>query len=252
MAGLTVSKCISLIVYKSALLCYIFNTFEQLLPLQKAMSKNAKSIILNRIKEGLSKAQFKSGFSDNYSKKEIYHTPDKTLIEVFEDELTKINGRFHYCENENDVSEKIKSLNTEAVLDTVFCSDKNWEGLLNRAGVQFVTDFSNEKVVKAGVSSCEYLIARFGSVMVSSAIPGARKVFSYPHTHIVIAYENQLVLEIEDGLNGITEKYGKELPSQITNITGPSRTADIEKTLILGAHGPKELVVFVIKANSNN
>jgi len=52
------------------------------------MGNNSKSIILERIKKGLSKAQFKDGLEDNYSKKEIYHTPDKPLIEIFKDELT--------------------------------------------------------------------------------------------------------------------------------------------------------------------
>jgi hypothetical protein len=44
----------------------------------------------------------------------------------------------------------------------------------------------------------------------------------------------------------IKKKYGTDIPSMITNVTGPSRTADIEKTLVLGAHGPKELFVFLL------
>jgi L-lactate dehydrogenase complex protein LldG len=44
----------------------------------------------------------------------------------------------------------------------------------------------------------------------------------------------------------ITKKYGNKLPSMISMITGASRTADIEKTLVMGAHGPKELVLFLI------
>ncbi len=212
------------------------------------MGENSKTIILERIKKGLSKAQFKKGLTDEYSKNEIYNTPDKPLTEIFEDELTKINGRFHYCLNEKDAEEKLISLNKDGQLNPVFCSDKTLANLLDKTEFEFVSEFNDEKPVKTGISTCEYLIARFGSVLVSSAIPGARKIFSYPHTHVVIAYENQLVLEIEDGLKGITKKYANELPSQITNITGPSRTADIEKTLILGAHGPKELIVILIKS----
>lgn len=37
------------------------------------------------------------------------------------------------------------------------------------------------------------------------------------------------------------------MPSMVTLITGPSRTADIEKTLVMGAHGPKELYVFLLE-----
>jgi L-lactate dehydrogenase complex protein LldG len=67
----------------------------------------------------------------------------------------------------------------------------------------------------------------------------------FPPVHIVVACESQLVNYVEDALLAIRQKYGKDLPSAITTITGPSRTADIEKTLVLGAHGPKEIVVFI-------
>ncbi len=211
------------------------------------MSGKSKTIILDRIKKGLLKAQFKDDLSDNYSKDEIYYTQDKPLIEIFKEELSKISGKFLYCENEKEASEKLLLLNKEITLKPVFCSDKSLTNLLESAGIDFISEF-DDKHVKTGISTCEYLVARFGSVLVSSAIAGARKVFSFPHTHIVIAYESQLVLEIEEGLKAIAEKYGDNLPSQITNIAGPSRTADIEKTLILGAHGPKEFIVFVIKS----
>jgi L-lactate dehydrogenase complex protein LldG len=55
-----------------------------------------------------------------------------------------------------------------------------------------------------------------------------------------------MVMDIKDGFKLLKNKYGNRLPSMITNVTGPSRTADIEKTLVLGAHGPKELFVFLL------
>ena len=63
---------------------------------------------------------------------------------------------------------------------------------------------------------------------------------------MVIAYASQLVLELKDAFKLLKTKYGEKLPTLISNITGPSRTADIEKTLVLGAHGPKELIVFLL------
>ena len=63
---------------------------------------------------------------------------------------------------------------------------------------------------------------------------------------MVVAYTSQLVPDIKDALRNIKQKYDNNLPSFISFITGPSRTADIEKTLIIGAHGPKELYVFLI------
>jgi L-lactate dehydrogenase complex protein LldG len=86
--------------------------------------------------------------------------------------------------------------------------------------------------------------------MVSNANAAGRRLSIYPHQHIVIAYTSQLVLDLKDAFKIIKEKYGNQLPSMISTITGPSRTADIEKTLVLGAHGPKEFYVFLLDDGS--
>jgi L-lactate dehydrogenase complex protein LldG len=65
--------------------------------------------------------------------------------------------------------------------------------------------------------------------------------------HICIAWTDQLVYDIKDGLQLIKEKYGNSLPSVISLATGPSRTADIEKTLVVGVHGPREVYLFLIE-----
>jgi L-lactate dehydrogenase complex protein LldG len=68
----------------------------------------------------------------------------------------------------------------------------------------------------------------------------------YAPVHICVAYTSQLVYDIKDGLERVKEKYRDNLPSLITLATGPSRTADIEKTLVVGVHGPKEVYCFVV------
>ena len=55
-----------------------------------------------------------------------------------------------------------------------------------------------------------------------------------------------LVLDLKDAFKIMKDKYENNLPSMISTITGPSRTADIEKTLVLGAHGPREIFVLLI------
>ena len=82
--------------------------------------------------------------------------------------------------------------------------------------------------------------------MVSSALGSGRRMYVFPENHIIIAKASQVVTEIKDALSGIKKRYPEKLPSQISLITGPSRTADIEKTLVLGAHGPKKLFVIFI------
>jgi L-lactate dehydrogenase complex protein LldG len=82
--------------------------------------------------------------------------------------------------------------------------------------------------------------------MILSTLQSGRSVSVYAPVHICIAYTSQLVYDIKDGLQLIKTKYGANLPSLITLATGPSRTADIEKTLVVGVHGPKEVFCFLI------
>ena len=81
--------------------------------------------------------------------------------------------------------------------------------------------------------------------MISSRQASGRKLPLFSSVHIVFAYTSQMVADIKDALKGIKTKY-PQLPSMFTFISGPSRTADIEKTLVLGAHGPKDMYVFLI------
>ena len=99
----------------------------------------------------------------------------------------------------------------------------------------------------ASITDCEFLVARTGSIMLSSAQQSGRTVSVYAPVHICIAYTDQLIYDIKDALIKVKEKYPEQLPSLITLATGPSRTADIEKTLVVGVHGPKEVFCFLIE-----
>ena len=61
----------------------------------------------------------------------------------------------------------------------------------------------------------------------------------------MIAYTSQILEDIKNGLIKVKGSH-KILPSMVSLTTGPSRTADIEKTLVTGAHGPKEIFVFLV------
>ncbi len=66
-----------------------------------------------------------------------------------------------------------------------------------------------------------------------------------PH-HVVIARREQLVPDLPAAFELLQKKYAPDFPSMISFITGPSRTGDIERILVLGAHGPKKLTIFCI------
>jgi len=82
----------------------------------------------------------------------------------------------------------------------------------------------------------------------TAAQSSGRATSVYAPIHICIAFTSQLVYDVKDALVLIKEKYNDKLPSLITFATGPSRTADIEKTLVVGVHGPKEVYCFLVDA----
>lgn len=96
----------------------------------------------------------------------------------------------------------------------------------------------------AGITECDALVAQTGSVVVTSASAGGRVLSVLPPHHVVLARRDQVVADLPTAFRLLRDKYGANYPSMISFITGPSRTGDIERTLVLGAHGPKRLTVL--------
>jgi L-lactate dehydrogenase complex protein LldG len=96
----------------------------------------------------------------------------------------------------------------------------------------------------AGISACDALVAQTGSVLVTSRSAGGRALSVLPPHHVVLARRDQLVRDLTVALQLVKRNYAPDYPSFIGFITGPSRTGDIERILVLGAHGPKKLTVL--------
>ncbi len=87
-------------------------------------------------------------------------------------------------------------------------------------------------------------IAETGSVVLLSSSESPTSLNFLPDVHIVIVKASQLVVNIEDAWSKLREL--KRMPRAVNIITGPSKTADIEQTLQIGAHGPRKLHVVII------
>jgi len=97
-----------------------------------------------------------------------------------------------------------------------------------------------------GITECDALIAQTGSVLVTGRSAGGRALSVLPPHHVVLARRDQLIADLPDAFALLKAKYGASYPSFISFITGPSRTGDIERILVLGAHGPKKLTIFLL------
>jgi L-lactate dehydrogenase complex protein LldG len=98
----------------------------------------------------------------------------------------------------------------------------------------------------AGITECDALVAQTGSVLVTNRSAGGRALSVLPPHHVVLARRSQLVADLPAAFDLLQKLYAGNFPSFISFITGPSRTGDIERILVLGAHGPKKLTIFIV------
>ena len=98
-----------------------------------------------------------------------------------------------------------------------------------------------------GITAFDTLVAQTGSILLTSRSAGGRALSVLPPHHAVIAQADQLVPDLPAAFDLLYSRYGNNYPSSATFITGPSRTGDIERILVLGAHGPRNLAVILIR-----
>ena len=165
--------------------------------------------------------------------------------QAFKSQLEAINGKVFIFQSETELFNALKTQLLQFHAENVFCSEPEVMKNLLQFEIGFNEYAGVVKTMEVGITGCEFLVAQTGSVMVSSKQGGGRQMNVFPPVHIVIAQRNQLVSTLEEAYSLIQQKYTDGSPSQIALVTGPSRTADIEKTLVLGAHGPRELWVMI-------
>jgi L-lactate dehydrogenase complex protein LldG len=212
------------------------------------LATNAKERILKKIRKALIQ-QTTQPFPNVESTNPIFQPQSDDLEIVFAEQFTAVAGNFIYCESEAEFLQSLGALADEKKWGNLF----GWDDGL----VEVFKQHNNDRLrigksldrADVGVTLCEALIARTGSILLSSGQQAGRSLSVFPPIHVCVAYTDQLVYDMRDALQMLAQKYEGNTPSMITLATGPSRTADIEKTLVVGVHGPKEVYVFLIERN---
>jgi L-lactate dehydrogenase complex protein LldG len=118
-----------------------------------------------------------------------------------------------------------------------------WE----RAGTLEVTTGVSDGKQLASVSHAFAGVAETGTLILTSGQDNPTTLNFLPDNHVVVVEAKDVVADYEAIWQRLRERYGAGiLPRTVNMITGPSRSADIEQTLILGAHGPRRLHVIIV------
>jgi L-lactate utilization protein LutC len=170
----------------------------------------------------------------------------ENLPERFTEELKAIGGQV-YRVTSNNLTERVIALLRERGMDTTLV----WnsvpaldESLLTQAGIKMIRTW--DPTAKAGITGAAVAIAETGTLVVPSGKGKTLSASLLPEIHIAVIHSSQIVYSLEEAIQ--TEEVRDA--SATVLITGPSRTADIEMTLTIGIHGPKELIVYILQSTA--
>jgi L-lactate dehydrogenase complex protein LldG len=206
--------------------------------------QQSRTNILNKIRQALNQS-VPVPFPQTEENSTVFKSLQQEIEIEFAENFTKLQGRFSFAGDPDEAVVQLKTLIQARGWQAIYCREEPLIHTLQQHG--FTQTFTNDLATcDAAITTCEQLIARTGSIVMSAAQQSGRTVSVYAPIHICIAYTSQLVYDISDALKNVQAKY-PQLPSLITLATGPSRTADIEKTLVVGVHGPKEVFCFLVQ-----
>lgn len=234
-----------------------------------SMPNDTRDIILNRIRRNLLVGRGTDGVlgesaavSDLQRSAEESGSLGKSLFQRFEEELTLVGGSVRRVVSREDLVGFLSDLCMKEAYRSIVLSreasleESGFEEELKKrlsgitlskvSGTNLIDQLRGADV---GVTGCEYLVAETGTVVLRSSPEAPRALSLLPRAHVVIAREGRLLSTTASCLERL--RADRSSPSScITLVTGPSRTADIEKVLVKGVHGPKDLYVILMGAPS--
>ncbi len=219
---------------------------------------SSRETILQRIRNGLTNAAA-AGFGDLREPPvpEVWpstHPAPVTLIPQFQAEMASLKGEAFHCKAMAEARGKLAQLMETAVWDRIGSLDhpltREVTADLAAQRVDWVTsDWTAEQIeqLPVGLIVADALLADTASCVVHCATASERLMCYLPPACIVVARVDKLAEHLPAAWGPISQSCAaKDSRGEIVLITGPSRTSDIEKVLILGVHGPKRLVVLLV------
>lgn len=174
---------------------------------------------------------------------------DGTAI-TFAQNFKDIGGIFIYLDDENEFADCLRQLAPENGWEPLWCTSPTMQALLERHNIPYTQSSERDPKQKlVSLTDCECLVAQTGSILLSDKLAGSRQTYALPDVLLVFATTDQIAGGLKEAFRYVRKNHGNKLPSQLTFVTGPSRTTDIEQTLVIGANGARQVAVFLVDAD---
>ncbi len=230
------------------------------------MSNNSREEILHTIRKGLegvgkNEGKVLADANRNFHSEaeEVHKRIDESqsaLITQFAGELKEVNTNVIETGSKNEIKKSLlglikeKELKSFSIWESQFLKEINLKQELKDAGLKLVTAKNKNRIANSdiGITEVDYAIADTGTLVLLTDKNQPRSVSLLPPIHLAIVRPENLVRNIGDLFVILKSRLEniEDITSCMTFITGPSRTADIELSLTLGVHGPKELFVLTL------
>ncbi len=201
--------------------------------------------VLKRIRKALI-GKTANPYPDLDTTSSVFEMNDDAPELIFAKTFREAGGHFIFCEDMLEFADSFLNLVQSKKWKQLHCYDSDLKTFLIQCEFPLAGDKSLVTDNSVAVSLSECLIARTGSMMISSGLETGRGLPALSKAHVVVGFTHQLVDDISDAFNLMKKRYNSDLPSSMTIITGPSRTADIGNEVVVGAQGPEDLFFFMI------
>ncbi len=207
----------------------------------------AKENILKKIRQALTHST-PLPFPQSEGNNTVFQTSQQELEIEFAEKFTNLLGKFIFCLTYKELASQLNNLVNHTGWKNIYCCEETLKSILQKNNF---SNFSGENLGEcdAAITSCELLIARTGSIVMSTGQASGRTVSVYAPIHICIAHTNQLVYDIKDGLQLLKEKFPDNLPSLITFATGQAALQILKKLWLLVFTGQKKCMFFWLMKN---
>jgi L-lactate utilization protein LutC len=156
-------------------------------------------------------------------------TADEPMDTQFARQFTTHSGKFLYVQDETELFVGLHELSKEYNWELVYIHEPKIRSIADRSDVIWSPEEPESQ--DAFISSCEFLVAFNGGIIISNNQTDGKALSKLPKTHVVIGYTSQLVPKMGDAMRGMREKYGEDCPAGITALSGSVLEGDKEAAL---------------------
>ena len=175
----------------------------------------------------------------------IFQVPENELSEEFVLNYKKHLGKFVFCKDAQELADNLKFLIAEKKWDELYCYNGVISQLLGQIGITFRNFIGGRTRLQVSITQCDYLVARTGSIVITSKKEREEQIYNLCDHLVVIATLRQILPDMKTVFDKLRQD-GASMPAVVNVLNGVSSTLSFESDVLEGAQGLKSCHLFLL------